>query len=305
MSDELDALFDELDEKVKDSTEVDHTEKNLKKREEDFNKTYSKTEKPKKGEIDQVLKTIKKNDKGKGMKFDTIVKKSKLKGIIVEKCIFNLLLKGNIYEPKPGIYAFLDDDNNKKEEKKESIDDLIDSIPVESSKPEEKPKSKPKSKPKPDETDLDMNDILGVDVVTETALSTTKSNEFGAIISEKDIPEALMINLYDKPYITKAGLLWLGKKAGVYSIETEAKENSWENDSGRAVYKATVIMKNGGHYVSTGIAIPDGKNVENKRMFRFIDHLAETRAVNRALRMATNCGFVSAEEMPTYKGDLN
>jgi len=146
---------------------------------------------------------------------------------------------------------------------------------------------------------------FGVEQIETTSSTSIAKVQPAFVASIDDIPEQLIVNLQGQPYITKAGLLWLGKKVGVVGIKTEAIINSWENEKKVAKYRATVYMSNGGEYSSEGIAIPDGQNIKMRTMFAFVDHLAETRAVNRALRMATNCGFVSAEEIADYNKEIS
>jgi len=146
---------------------------------------------------------------------------------------------------------------------------------------------------------------FGVEEIETTTSTSIAKVQPAFVASINDIPEQLIVNLQGQPYITKAGLLWLGKKVGVVGIKTEAIINSWENEKKVAKYRATVHMSNGGEYSSEGIAIPDGQNIKMRTMYAFVDHLAETRAVNRALRMATNCGFVSAEEIADYNKEIS
>ncbi len=152
-------------------------------------------------------------------------------------------------------------------------------------------------------TGAKMNDLKDIDLNFDTALANVEKEkkelaQFGGTVD--DIPKNLMSTLHGKPYITKAGLLWLGKRSGVVSIKSLPIQWTWQNEQKRAVFKATVIMRDGGVYEAHGIAIPDGQNVSNPMMYKFIDVFAETRAVNRALRMATNCGYVSIEETDGY-----
>jgi hypothetical protein len=135
--------------------------------------------------------------------------------------------------------------------------------------------------------------------IKESAKVAKKEADF--IVTLDNIPKEFIVYIKGNPYICKAGLLWLGKKAGVKDIITESVIDSWTNDQKLAKYRATITMRSGAKFVQHGIAIPDGQNIKMATMLPFSDHLAETRAVNRVLRVATNCGFVSAEEMPDYE----
>lgn len=159
------------------------------------------------------------------------------------------------------------------------------------------------SRPKTDEE----WDIKSIDAIQDDKSLTIKEStkitkpEPDFIATLDNVPKEFIIFIKGKPYIEKAGLLWLGKKAGVKDIITESVIDSWTNDQKLAKYRAIITMRSGAKFVAHGIAIPDGQNIKMTTMFPFSDHLAETRAVNRVLRMATNCGFVSAEEIPEYE----
>lgn len=138
-------------------------------------------------------------------------------------------------------------------------------------------------------------------VQKETAIAKA-SPAFGGRVG--DLPTNLVITLHGKPYVTKAGLVYAASQMGLKSIETEPCQWSWENDDGKSVFKATVTFKDGRSFTAYGVAIPDQKNVTNPRMFPFIDHLAETRAIGRALRNGIAFAEPSIEEMPEYGGDF-
>lgn len=122
---------------------------------------------------------------------------------------------------------------------------------------------------------------------------------FGGTV--KDIPKNLVTTLHGKPYVTVKGLCYAASRMGLKMIKSESVSWSWENEDGRAVFRATVIFADGREISGHGVAIPNGENVK-KMMYPFIDHLAETRAIGRALRNALAFGEPAAEEMPTFEG---
>jgi hypothetical protein len=88
-------------------------------------------------------------------------------------------------------------------------------------------------------------------------------------------------------------LLRTAHQKGMKGIETEAmtvKEDF-------AFFRASVTMQDGSVYTGHGDASP--KNVKPQMVIHLI-RLAETRAIVRALRLATNIGTVAAEEMADY-----
>ena len=116
-----------------------------------------------------------------------------------------------------------------------------------------------------------------------------------------DIPQDFIVKIAGKPYIRKAGLIFVAKKNGLKSIETEPIQWSHESREQRSIFKAKVTFDDGSHFEGYGVA--DSENVKASQFLPHLDHLAETRAVCRALRNATASGLVAIEEMsePTTK----
>jgi len=110
-----------------------------------------------------------------------------------------------------------------------------------------------------------------------------------------DIPQEFIVNIAGKPYIRKAGLIFVAKKHGLISIKTEPVQWSHESRELRAIFKATVTFDDGSFFEGYGVA--DKNNVKAQQFIPHLDHLAETRAVCRALRNATASGLVAIEEM--------
>lgn len=105
-----------------------------------------------------------------------------------------------------------------------------------------------------------------------------------------------IIKIQGKEYITHAGLLDIAHHTGLTKIETELISNNKDNND-EIVFKATVYL--GDRYFSAhGDATSTNVN-SNIKAHKL--RMAETRAVNRALRFATNIGMCSFEEL---EGDL-
>lgn len=136
----------------------------------------------------------------------------------------------------------------------------------------------------------------------DTSLTTQPTTAITkpVVVTLDGIPKQFLIKLHGEDYIGAAGLVFIANRMGRPKIRTEAKLNSWENEKKIARYHAVVHL-NGGIYEADGVAIPDGRNIKTPKMWPFADLLAETRAVNRALRRATNYGHPSAEEMADYE----
>lgn len=107
-----------------------------------------------------------------------------------------------------------------------------------------------------------------------------------------DLPDGYVVDL-GKPYITHKGLIALAHRHGVESIMTELK--AWSN--GEAIVQATATGARGTY---TGIGDANPKNVGSMLRSACI-RMAETRAVNRALRFYLGIGLTSLDEL----GDLD
>lgn len=110
------------------------------------------------------------------------------------------------------------------------------------------------------------------------------------IVNDSEPNRVKTIMLNGKEFVTHAGLLEVAHKLKVCSITTEAIEITEE----RAFFKAKVIMPN--NRIFTGYGDADKSNV-NQMILPHKIRMAETRAINRALRFATNIGLCSIEEL--------
>jgi hypothetical protein len=98
-------------------------------------------------------------------------------------------------------------------------------------------------------------------------------------------------------YVTHAGLLRIAHRQGCFSLITNLDRNSSDPTVGRWVFKATVFRSAKSRpFVGYGDA--DRSNVSP--LVRGSElRIAETRAVNRALRKAYGIGICSVEELGT------
>ena len=104
-------------------------------------------------------------------------------------------------------------------------------------------------------------------------------------------------------YATHSGLLALARRKRCRGIHVEAVESLCDSSSGRYVLKATVYpSKNSSGFVGYGDADPTNVSalVRGAEM-----RIAETRAVNRALRKAYGIGICSVEEIGAYSAAVS
>ena len=98
-----------------------------------------------------------------------------------------------------------------------------------------------------------------------------------------------------KWYITHAGLLRIAHRRKCSSLVTLIDRNFSDAAAGRWVFKATVY-KSGGSKGFVGYGDADPSNVSSMMQGSEL-RIAETRAVNRALRKAYGIGICSVEEL--------
>jgi len=99
-------------------------------------------------------------------------------------------------------------------------------------------------------------------------------------------------------YVTHAGLLRLASRKHCAGIRVEQVEQSSDTFAGRWVFKATVY-KSPSSIGFVGFGDADPSNVSS--MVRGAElRIAETRAVNRALRKAYGIGLCSVEELGAF-----
>src|SRR5450759_4312810 len=99
-----------------------------------------------------------------------------------------------------------------------------------------------------------------------------------------------------KWYVSHSGLLRIAHPRRCVGIDTEIEQHTTEASVGRWVFRATVYKSKSTSFVGYGDADPSNVSslVRGAEM-----RVAETRAVNRALRKAYGIGICSVEEIGT------
>ncbi|HKD63766.1 MAG TPA: hypothetical protein VKB40_07000 [Candidatus Acidoferrales bacterium] len=107
-----------------------------------------------------------------------------------------------------------------------------------------------------------------------------------------------LIYLEGKWYVTHAGLLRLARRNGCSAIQVSAVREFCDPGANRWVFKAHVRPSGGlNHFVGYGDADPSNTSP----LVRGCElRVAETRAVNRALRKAYGIGLCSVEELGSH-----
>jgi len=100
-----------------------------------------------------------------------------------------------------------------------------------------------------------------------------------------------------KWYVSHSGLLRIAYRRRCIGIDTEIEQHTTEASVGRWVFKATVHKSKSTSFVGYGDADPSNVSplVHGAEM-----RVAETRAVNRALRKAYGIGICSVEEVGSF-----
>ena len=125
------------------------------------------------------------------------------------------------------------------------------------------------------------------------AVLKSYSQKFGLSVASSEL-----LFLYGNWYITHAGLLRLATRRRCSGIDVEAVPQLCDSTSGRYVFKATVYtFRKRRSFVGYGDADPSNVSslVHGAEM-----RVAETRAVNRALRKAYGIGICSVEEIGSF-----
>jgi hypothetical protein len=111
-----------------------------------------------------------------------------------------------------------------------------------------------------------------------------------------------LIYLHNGWYVTHTGLIGLARRKRCSGIHVEAVDSLCDSAASRFVLKATVYpSKNSSGFVGYGDADPSNVSslVRGAEM-----RVAETRAVNRALRKAYGIGLCSVEEIGTDSNQI-
>lgn len=97
----------------------------------------------------------------------------------------------------------------------------------------------------------------------------------------------------NRDFIVLNGLIDLATDLGYSVPESDLVQVPSAANEYYAIHQVTVQLEDGRRFRATGHA--DRTNVDNK-MWKQIGHMAESRALARALRWATNCGLYTPEE---------
>jgi hypothetical protein len=133
------------------------------------------------------------------------------------------------------------------------------------------------------------------------------------VTSVAGVPEVFVVDMgrggSRKPYVTKEGLNYIARKVGIQT-RAEPIKPTWEGDGDVAAYRGVAVDDDGRRYED--VATAHAEQVQSTVGSENLDELASTRATNRALRLATGCGFASVEEVdsdaaitPGDRGDAN
>ncbi len=133
-------------------------------------------------------------------------------------------------------------------------------------------------------------------------LPKTKLDELRALVESHSLSVALGdVRFLDQHwYVTHAGLLRLARRNRCAGIHVQQVLESCDKSAGRWVFKATVYKSRGSKgFAGYGDADPSNVSslVQGAEM-----RVAETRAVNRALRKAYGIGLCSVEELGSLSG---
>jgi hypothetical protein len=115
------------------------------------------------------------------------------------------------------------------------------------------------------------------------------------------LPSGDLIMLGGTWYVTHSGLLRVAQRSRCKGITTELADCASSPKEGRWVFKATVVKSGKEQFVGYGDANPSNVSflVRGAEM-----RVAETRAVNRALRKAYGIGICSVEELGSLPGPV-
>lgn len=103
-----------------------------------------------------------------------------------------------------------------------------------------------------------------------------------------------IVRLHGKDFVLFSGLLDVAHQDGLKSIETDIVQFPDADNAHTAIITAKVVTEKG---TFTGIGDANPANVGNKQIALHCIRMAETRAIARALRFATNIGMTALEEI--------
>lgn len=114
----------------------------------------------------------------------------------------------------------------------------------------------------------------------------------------KEERQKWIVNRQGKDMILSSGLVHLAHEAGLVEIKTKLLQYPSQENGGTCYFRAKVTLHDGddGRCTFTGHADANAGNV-GAMVKLHLPRMAETRAINRALRFALDVGYVSAEEV--------
>jgi hypothetical protein len=125
----------------------------------------------------------------------------------------------------------------------------------------------------------------------------------------RDLTDTLHLSIFrcellyfsGKWFVSHSGLLRIAHRRRCFGIDTEIEQHTTEASVGRWVFRATVHKSKSTSFVGYGDADPSNVSalVHGAEM-----RVAETRAVNRALRKAYGIGICSVEEIGTIPNQI-
>ncbi len=132
----------------------------------------------------------------------------------------------------------------------------------------------------------------------------------GSLATLRDLTETLRLSvsrgellcLDGKWYVTHAGLLRIAQRSRCSGIRTQLEERLSDPAASRWVFKA-IVYKFAGSKGFVGYGDADPSNVSSL-VHGAEMRVAETRAVNRALRKAYGIGLCSVEELGSFRPSL-
>lgn len=107
------------------------------------------------------------------------------------------------------------------------------------------------------------------------------------------IPDEFITTLQGKQFVLYGGLLHLAHQDGLTSVHTEILQFPNDDNANCCIIRATVQTTKG---TFTGIGDASPSNV-NRMIAAHLIRMSETRAIARALRVATNVSMTALEEL--------
>lgn len=114
------------------------------------------------------------------------------------------------------------------------------------------------------------------------------------------VPKEFIKSLQGKDFVLFGGLLELAHQDGLSYTNTEIIQFPSDGNNGTTIVKATVKTSKG-EFSAIGDASP--ASVPNKSIAVHSIRMAETRAIARALRVATNVSMTAFEELGVMEPD--